>query len=264
MLESRPISSAYRKLHTAWQHAAAFTGGMSFSAPPTAAARRRAPRVVLATALVVVIAAVIAILAYPTLTDTASVATDTTSGAASPMTAAPPAPRLDDPVRSSPPGHAQRDRHHELGVSGGKVPTGVTVFDVQYPAVAKLDPNLLAALRQAATDAADQHVEFFVISGWRSPDYQEQLLDEAVAKYGSRAEAARWVATPTTSPHVTGDAVDIGKTAATRWLSAHGAGYGLCQIYRNEPWHFELRSKAVRHGCPPMYADPTEDPRMKR
>ena len=43
----------------------------------------------------------------------------------------------------------------------------------------------------------------------------------------------------------------------------HGAGYGLCQIYDNEPWHFELRPDAVDHGCPDRYADPTQDPRMQ-
>jgi hypothetical protein len=38
--------------------------------------------------------------------------------------------------------------------------------------------------------------------------------------------------------------------------------YGLCQSYGNEPWHYELRPDAVDDGCPPIYADPTEDPRM--
>ena len=51
---------------------------------------------------------------------------------------------------------------------------------------------------------------------------------------------------------------------ADAWLSEHGAAYGLCQIYGNEPWHYELRPEAVDHGCPPMYADPTHDPRMQR
>ena len=115
----------------------------------------------------------------------------------------------------------------------------------------------------AATDAADDGVEFVVNSGWRSPAYQEQLLREAVSKYGSEAEAARWVATPNTSAHVSGDAVDIGPSDAAAWLSEHGAAYGLCQIYGNEPWHYELRPDAVDHGCPPMYADPTHDPRMQ-
>jgi hypothetical protein len=72
------------------------------------------------------------------------------------------------------------------------------------------------------------------------------------------------VATPTTSAHASGDAVDIGPPASAAWLSEHGAEYGLCQIYGNESWHYELRSEAIDHGCPAMYADPTHDPRMHR
>jgi LAS superfamily LD-carboxypeptidase LdcB len=138
------------------------------------------------------------------------------------------------------------------------------VFDDEVPGVANLDPALLGALRQAATDAADDGVRFVVNSGWRSPAYEDQLRREAIARYGSEAEAARWVATPSTSAHVSGDAVDIGPADATQWLSAHGAAYGLCRIYGNEPWHYERRPQAIDHGCPPMYADPTDDPRMQR
>jgi D-alanyl-D-alanine carboxypeptidase len=147
------------------------------------------------------------------------------------------------------------------GEADGAVPEGVTVFDDEWPAVANLDPNLLGALCQAATDAASDGVEFYVNSGWRSPEYQDQLLREAVSVYGSEAEAARWVATADTSPHVSGDAIDIAHADATAWLSEHGAKYGLCQIYSNEPWHYELRPEAIDHGCPAMYADPTHDPR---
>jgi D-alanyl-D-alanine carboxypeptidase len=150
-----------------------------------------------------------------------------------------------------------------LGEADGAVPAATTVFDDELPGVASLDPALLRALRQAATDAADDGVEFFVDSGWRSPAYQEHLLHEAVLKYGSEEEAAQWVATAETSPHVSGDAVDVGPSDATAWLSEHGAEYGLCQIYGNEPWHYELRPEALDHGCPPMYADPTHDPRMQ-
>ena len=151
-----------------------------------------------------------------------------------------------------------------LGQADGVVPDGVTVFDEEVPAVANLDPELLGVLRQAATDAAGDGVELYVDSGWRSPEYQEQLLREAVSKYGSEEEAARWVATADTSAHVAGDAVDIGHADATAWLSEHGAEYGLCQIYGNEPWHYELRPEAIEHGCPPVYADATHDPRMQR
>jgi zinc D-Ala-D-Ala carboxypeptidase len=172
--------------------------------------------------------------------------------------------RTDD--RDLPSEHRDLPSEHRgaLGAADSVVPDGATVFDDEIPGVAKLDPALLAALRRAATDAADDGVHFFVESGWRSPEYQEQLLQEAVSKYGSAEEAARWVATPNTSAHVSGDAVDIGPSDATAWLSEHGADYGLCQIYGNEPWHFELRLEAIDQGCPPMYADPTEDPRMQQ
>ena len=156
-----------------------------------------------------------------------------------------------------------RDADGPLGKADGVVPDDVTVFDDAYPAVANLDPALAAALRRAARDAAGDGVDLVVNSGWRSSRYQEALLDEAVSKYGSRAEAARWVATPATSAHVSGDAVDIGHGGA-RWLDDHGAAYGLCRVYANEPWHYELRPDAADDGCPRMYADPAHDPRMQQ
>ena len=146
----------------------------------------------------------------------------------------------------------------------GVLPDGVTVFDGGYPGVANLNTDLLQALRAAATDAADNGIEFHVNSGWRSPEYQNQLLREAVSEYGSAEEAARWVATADTSAHVSGNAVDVGSSDTAAWLSEHGAAYGLCQIYGNESWHYELRIEAIDRGCPPMYDDPTHDPRMQR
>lgn len=161
------------------------------------------------------------------------------------------------------PGLAPHSAGGRIGVADGKIPAGVTVFDDSYPAVTKLDPALLRALRAAATDAARDGVRFYVNSGWRSKAYQEELFDEAIAQYGSAAKAARWVARPGTSVHEAGDAADIGPDAAAAWLARHGAAYGLCQIYANERWHFELRPGAAAHGCPAMYVDPTRDPRLR-
>ena len=175
------------------------------------------------------------------------------------VAASPSAPTATPFEPPGPPGHLATP----AVVADGVVPSGVTVFDGRYPAVSKLAPALLDALRRAAAAAAQGGVVFYVDSGWRSPKYQEQLLDEAIAKYGSRDKAAEWVATPETSPHVSGDAVDIGRANATTWLARHGSAYALCQIYRNEPWHYELRPNAIAHGCPRMYSDPTHDPRMQ-
>jgi D-alanyl-D-alanine carboxypeptidase len=221
---------------------------------PARTTTRRSPRILLH-GLLAVIAAIAATRGYELLASSSSTA-------ASPYVVLPSEHRgaLGEPDTALVlPG----EHRGALGEADGAVPDGTTVFDDEIPGVANLDPDLLGALRQAATDAAGDGVEFLVDSGWRSPAYQEQLLQEAVSEYGSEAEAARWVATPETSAHVSGDAVDVGPFDATAWLSAHGAAYGLCPIYGNEPWHFELRPEAIDQGCPPMYSDPTHDPRMQ-
>lgn len=180
-----------------------------------------------------------------------------------PLSPSPTAASPTDPLRDGRRGADRTAPRGALGDAGGAVPDGTTVFDDAVPGVAHLEPALLAAMRRAAADAAAEGVAFLVESGRRSPEYQEELFREAVRAHGSEEEAARWVATPTTSAHVSGDAVDIGPASAAAWLSGRGAAHGLCQIYENEPWHYELRPEAVEHGCPPAYADPTQDPRMQ-
>lgn len=164
-------------------------------------------------------------------------------------------PSFREVLRGGPSGRATEE--------DGALPGGITVFDDEYPGIANLDSALLHALREAAAAAAGEGIEFYVNSGWRSPAYQNQLRREAVSTYGSEAEAVRWVASADTSAHVSGNAIDLGFDASM-WLSGHGAEYGLCQIYRNEPWHYELRSEANERGCPPMYPDPAHDPRMQQ
>jgi D-alanyl-D-alanine carboxypeptidase len=240
-LTTRRISSAYRKPHTCRQRHAALTGGVTYDERARTTTRRIRTRRARVAGVVVVVAATAAALGYQLPASSSS-----SSTAAHPSR----------PFRS--------EHRRALGEADGAVPDGTTIFDDEVPGVAKLDPALLGALRQAATTAANDGVEFVVDSGWRSPEYQEQLLREAISKYGSAAQAERWVATPSTSAHVSGEAVDIGPSSAAAWLSEHGAEYGLCQIYGNEPWHYELRPEAGDRGCPRMYADPTHDPRMQR
>lgn len=147
---------------------------------------------------------------------------------------------------------------HVIGVDDGFIEKGgaISPLDDDLPAISQLDPDLREALQDAAQDAINDGVDFVVTSGWRSAAYQQSLLDAAVEKYGSVEEARRFVLTPEKSRHVSGHVVDIGYTDADSWLSQHGARYGLCQVYANEMWHFEL---ATEPGgvCPEQLSDAT-------
>lgn len=141
----------------------------------------------------------------------------------------------------------------------GSLPGGATLtaFDVQHPAIGRLDPALLSAIQSATTAAAANGITMTITSGWRSPEFQQRLLDNAVQTYGSIAVARQYVETPTMSKHVIGKAVDVGGTGADQWLISNGSRFGLCRIYANELWHFELAADAAGN-CPPLLPNAAE------
>jgi len=106
----------------------------------------------------------------------------------------------------------------------------------------QLDSRFLVA-RVAAQKAG---YDINVTSGYRSLERQKYLFQQAVLKYGSKAEASKWVLPPEKSNHPWGLAIDInygisGTKArqSTAWLDRNGYKYGLCRRYENEWWHFE-------------------------
>lgn len=113
-----------------------------------------------------------------------------------------------------------------------------------------LDPELLRRFETARTAARADGVTLTLTSGWRSAAEQERIIAAGVARYGSVAEARRWVLPPDTSAHVQGEAIDVGPASGATWLGLHGSRFGLCRTYANEPWHFE---PAIAPGgtCPP-------------
>lgn len=127
--------------------------------------------------------------------------------------------------------------------------TSLSVDDETHPALARLDPALLDALRAAQAAAEADGIRFDITSGWRSVDLQRRLLADAVRTYGSEEVARQYVATPEMSSHVTGQAVDIGSLDAQLWIIEHGREWGLCQTYSNERWHFE-RATEPGGECP--------------
>lgn len=132
--------------------------------------------------------------------------------------------------------------------------TPLTVDDDTHPALQRLDPALLEALRSAQVAAETDGIRFDITSGWRSVDLQRRLLADAVRTYGSEELAREYVATPETSSHVTGRAVDIGTLDAQLWIMEHGREWGLCQTYANERWHFE-RATEPGGECPAQKLD---------
>ncbi len=140
-----------------------------------------------------------------------------------------------------------------VDTTGGWLPDGTMLspFDTANPILSQLDPALLAAVQNAARAAEAEGVSLRVTSGWRSRGFQQRLFDDAVRNYGSLEQAGEFVATPEVSQHVWGRAIDIGPPEADHWLIANGARFGLCQVYANEIWHFELTADG-QGRCPPL------------
>ncbi|MET3565202.1 hypothetical protein ABIC47_000673 [Leifsonia sp. 563] len=129
-------------------------------------------------------------------------------------------------------------------------------LDSDLPAVTRLDPDLRSALEdaQSAMEAEGSGSAITIADGWRSERYQEHLFAQAVKQYGSEEEAEKWVKRGSDSAHVRGEAVDIADAGAMDYLNRFGAEWGLCQVYANEAWHFELRT-APGGTCPPQSPD---------
>lgn len=124
---------------------------------------------------------------------------------------------------------------------GGYLPDGKTLspFDAANPVIGWLDPQLLAAIQNAARSAEDDGIDIAITSGWRTKGFQQRLFDDGVRTYGGIDAAREFVASPNVSRHVSGEAVDVGPAEADNWLIRNGPRFGLCQIYANEIWHFE-------------------------
>ena len=109
-------------------------------------------------------------------------------------------------------------------------------------ALSGLDPAFLNSL-QGMFGAAPPEIQsqLRMLSGYRSPERQQQLWDEALAKYGSPEAARKWVAPPGNSKHNHGQAVDLRylDDTAREWVHANLSQYGLHAPLAHEPWHVE-------------------------
>ncbi|MEV7972915.1 M15 family metallopeptidase [Cellulomonas sp. NPDC089187] len=151
-------------------------------------------------------------------------------------------------------GHARPAEAQEPGVPPVSVVDERPEPTPEEPVVTAIDPELMRRFQLARDDAAADGLLLMLTSGWRSAADQQELVDEAIAKYGDPAEAHRWVLPPEKSAHVQGTAIDVGSTDAAIWLGERQEQYGLCRTYANEMWHFELVGE-VGDPCPQMWPD---------
>jgi D-alanyl-D-alanine carboxypeptidase len=87
-----------------------------------------------------------------------------------------------------------------------------------------------------------------IFSGYRSPEHQAELFQNAVAKYGSVDAARHWVAPPPGmygsqgSQHNFGLAADLhfATDEDRQWAHDHAADFGMNFRMGHEPWHIEL------------------------
>lgn len=167
------------------------------------------------------------------------------------------------------------------------VPDFATVDIAYYYSAQKdnrFDARAARYLDSMVADSRKEGANLVIVSGYRSPAYQQQNFRDDVnslIKQGytsSQAESitATTVAPPGTSEHETGLAVDVvtygwfvkntdlnetfDQTPAFRWLSDHAADYGFILRYPKgkesitgysyEPWHYRFvgldKAKTIR------------------
>ena len=134
---------------------------------------------------------------------------------------------------------------------------------IEMPGGETVDARIYEPLSQMLADAADEGLEPFVASGFRTRTEQQGFMDEKINEYRSqgygeseaRALAEDWVALPGTSEHELGLAVDINGASYDLyiWLQQNSWRYGFIQRYpedktditgiSHEPWHYRYVGK---------------------
>lgn len=126
-------------------------------------------------------------------------------------------------------------------------------------AASGLNTSFSDALSRMIADAKSAGHDISITSGYRSLARQQQLWDDALAKYGSADLARKWVAPPGNSQHNYGLAADLGygSSAARSWAQNNADNYGLNFPLSNENWHIE--PVGARSGAYSAAIDPSRE-----
>jgi zinc D-Ala-D-Ala carboxypeptidase len=123
----------------------------------------------------------------------------------------------------------------------------------------QIDKQLMNRFKAAQAAAKKDGQTIYIASGFRSLSRQTTLFAQAIKKYGTAAEASKWVAPPLVSHHPWGVAIDVNypdDPVGAGWLEINGSKFGLCRVFKNEWWHFE---PVIAPGwkCPALVPDAT-------
>ena len=126
--------------------------------------------------------------------------------------------------------------------------------------VQRLTPETAAKWQQMVEAAAGNGIRLLIVSGFRSYEYQAELIRKKIIAGQAIGEILKVSAAPGYSQHHTGKAVDIATPGsrplteefetsdAFEWLTRHATKYGFSMTYPRdnvfgfvfEPWHWSL------------------------
>ena len=126
--------------------------------------------------------------------------------------------------------------------------------------VQKLTTEAAVKWQQMVESAAADGVRLLIVSGFRSYEYQAELIRKKIAAGQAIEEILKVNAAPGYSQHHTGTAVDVATPGsrplteefdtsdAFRWLTENGVTFGFSMTYPRdntlgfiyEPWHWAL------------------------
>lgn len=161
--------------------------------------------------------------------------------------------------------------HRDLGIPADYAVLRKLPYYAEATTLVEVGPNLVGRMQRLAPEAADKWrlmvsaaaqdgVRLLIVSGFRSFDYQAQLIRKKLEAGQTIGEILVVNAAPGFSQHHTGTAVDVAspgsrplteefeESEAFHWLSENAARFGFSMTYPRgnrwgfvyEPWHWSL------------------------
>lgn len=143
------------------------------------------------------------------------------------------------------------------------IPSGYKVKLKKLPGGERVDERIYPWLKKMMDAAREDGIHTVVADGYRTSEEQQKLMDKKIGEYRAQGypfakakeESERWVASPGTSEHQLGIAVDINAdginsvgTDVYTWLYQNSYKYGFILRYPPdktnitgtvyEPWHY--------------------------